>query len=49
MRAIRAGQFYSSAGVELDDFAFDAASKTLSLKIQPRARILEGGTKIEEL
>ncbi len=35
VRAIRAGDFYASAGVTLDEVAFDAASRTLSLKIQP--------------
>lgn len=36
VRAIRAGQFYASAGVELDDVVFDSNSRTVSLKIQPR-------------
>lgn len=36
IRAMRAGDFYASTGVELDDVRFDAAEKTLSVRIRPK-------------
>ncbi len=38
IRAMRAGDFYASTGVVLDDVRFDAARRTLSLRIQPKRR-----------
>ncbi len=35
-QAIVRGDFYSSCGVELEDFGFDAATRTLSVKAKPR-------------
>jgi hypothetical protein len=35
---MRAGDFYASTGVVLDDVRFDAAHRTLSLRIQPKRR-----------
>lgn len=35
VRAIRAGEFYASTGVVMDDIQFDRARRTLSLRIQP--------------
>ncbi|WP_323245448.1 CehA/McbA family metallohydrolase domain-containing protein [Nodularia spumigena] len=35
IRSIRRGDFYASSGVELDEIAFDAASKTLRIRIKP--------------
>lgn len=37
VRAMREGDFYASTGVELRDQHFDPASRTLSLRIKPRA------------
>jgi len=35
IRAMRAGDFYASTGVELDDVTFDKQTRTLSLQIRP--------------
>lgn len=36
IRALRSGDFYASTGVLLDDIRFDATSRTLELRIEPR-------------
>ena len=36
VRAMEAGDFYASTGVLLDDVVFDAARRTLTVRIQPR-------------
>lgn len=39
LAAMHAGDFYASTGVTLDDVAFDAATRTLHVKVRPEAGV----------